>query len=371
MKVMTIFGTRPEGIKMAPVIKGLLNDSDFECVVVNTAQHREQLDQVLDSFEIKADYDLNIMKLKQNPLGLTSTILTKLDPIIKQEKPDLVLVHGDTTTTFSGAYAAFLNKIPVGHVEAGLRTNTMYDPFPEEKNRELVSHISTFHFAVTERNIDNLLRENIQKESICLAGNTVLDSLSEVVDEEFDFPDDIKSILNSNFKTVLLTSHRRETVEQLDGLKGIFDSINRLVQTHDDIQILFPVHKNPEIRSQVRKYLNENPRIHLIEPLSYEIFANVMNKCHLIITDSGGIQEEAPMLNVPVLVARNTTERQEGIEAGTLELVGTDGENIYNAADLLLSNKDKYQKMKNAVNPYGDGKATEKIISFIKSNCIS
>lgn len=365
MKVMTVFGTRPEGIKMSPLINHLKSDKEIECVVVNTAQHREMLDQVLNLFHIKPDYDLNIMKEKQTPESLTADIIMKLSIVMKKEKPDIVLVHGDTTTTFAGAYSAFLNKIPIGHVEAGLRTHNIYSPFPEEMNRQLVGRLSTFHFAATERNKKNLLNENINEEKISVVGNTVIDALFDVTKRNFDFPFEIKPIVQNAKKTILMTTHRRENLENL---KGIYDAINALLEKNENIQIVFPVHKNPAVRNKVTSFLNDDERIHLLEPLAYETFAHLMKHTDLIITDSGGIQEEAPALGIPVLVARDTTERQEGVEAGTLKLVGTDKETIFNTANALLNNEDEYKKMAQSQNPYGQGNSSQLIVEFIKTN---
>lgn len=363
IKVMPIIGTRPEGIKMAPLIKRLREDEDIECVFVNTAQHREQLDQVLSLFQMRADYDLDIMKQQQTPEQIIATIITKMSDILENEKPDLVLVHGDTSTTFVGGMAAFLKQIPVGHVEAGLRTYNIYSPFPEEINRQLVGRLATYHFAATETNRENLMKERVSDEYISVVGNSVIDALLDVTNRPFEFSGELKSITENGLRTILMTTHRRENLEQL---KGIYDAVNQLLQDFEDIQIVFPMHKNPKVREKVHASLNNHPRVHLVEPLDYELFANMMKHSYMIITDSGGIQEEAPALGKPVLVARNTTERQEGVEAGTLKLVGTDRETIYKEAKELLTNESLYTQMSQAVNPYGTGNTCEQIIKIIK-----
>lgn len=365
MKVMPIFGTRPEGIKMAPLVKLLKQDKDIECVFVNTAQHREMLDQVLDLFDIKPDYDLNIMKPGQTPLQVTSRILTELETILDKEKPDLVLVHGDTATTFAGAFAAFQKQIPVGHVEAGLRTGNIYSPFPEEANRKLTGAIATFNFSATEKNRENLLKENVKSESIVVVGNTVIDALLDVTSRNYEFEGELKDIVSNDKKTILLTTHRRENLTQL---KEVYLAINQLLEENEDIQFVFPVHKNPVVRNEVKRWLNDSDRVHLVEPMDYEVFANLMKHAYLIITDSGGIQEEAPALGIPVLVARDTTERPEGVEAGTLKLVGLSKERIFEEANLLLNDKEAYNKMSGAKNPYGDGTSSQQIVQFIKEN---
>jgi len=364
IKIMPILGTRPEGIKMAPLVKLLKNDPEIDCVFVNTAQHREMLDQVLGLFEINPDYDLNIMKSKQTPEGITAEIITSLSDIFSKERPDIVLVHGDTTTTFAGAYAAFLKKIPVAHVEAGLRTNDIYSPFPEEMNRSLVGRIATYHFAATEKNRENLIKENVDADHIAVVGNTVIDALLETVDKPYTYNEELNNVLTNGKRTILMTTHRRENLDQLH---GIYESINRILAKHDDVQVVFPVHKNPAVREQVKNYLKDDSRVHLVEPLDYESFAHLMKDCHFIITDSGGIQEEAPALGKPVLVARNNTERPEGVSAGTLKLVGTNPDVIFLEADRLLSSQDAYNKMSGAKNPYGDGTTSRKIVEFLKS----
>ena len=365
MKIMTIFGTRPEGIKMAPLVKKMKADKELTCIVVNTAQHRDQLDQVLETFSIEPEYDLNIMKEKQTPESLTADILTKLSAILEKEKPDLVLVHGDTTTTFAGAYAAFLKQIPIGHVEAGLRTYERYSPFPEELNRQLVGRLATYHFAATERNRQNLLKENVADKDIVVTGNTVIDALYQISNQNIPFSSELAPIFNNGLKTILMTTHRKENMDQL---KSVYEAINQIINEHPDVQVVFPVHKNPSVREKVSTYLHTNERVHLIEPLAYADFVNAMKHSYLIITDSGGIQEEAPSLGIPVLVARDTTERQEGVEAGTLKLVGTNNHRIYEETKQLLTNQVLYDLTSQIQNPYGDGQTCERIIQFIKQS---
>jgi UDP-N-acetylglucosamine 2-epimerase (non-hydrolysing) len=305
------------------------------------------------------------MKEKQTPEGVTAQIITGLSEILDKEKPDLVLVHGDTTTTFAGAYAAFLKKIPVGHVEAGLRTGDITSPFPEEANRQLVGRIASYHFSATEKNKENLLNEGVNPSSIAVVGNTVIDALLATVNKPFSYPEELKPIIERKKKIILMTTHRRENLEQLT---GIYTAINSLMAKHEDIELVFPVHKNPAVRAQVEKGLKSDPRIHLVEPLDYETFAHLMKDSYFIISDSGGIQEEAPALGKPVLVARTNTERPEGVLAGTLKLVGTDADTIFKEANALLSDDSVYQKMSEAKNPYGDGTYSKQIISFIKQH---
>ena len=363
-KVMPIIGTRPEGIKMAPLIKALKQEKDIECLFVNTAQHREMLDQVLELFALQPDYDINLMQAGKRIEELTGILLAKLSAIIEAEKPDLVLVHGDTTTTFIGAYAAFIQQIPIGHIEAGLRTNNKYSPFPEEMNRQMVSRMATYHFAPTEKNKNHLLQENITEDSIYVVGNTVIDALLEIASRPNRFNKSLQSIFSNDQQTILLTTHRRENLHEL---KNIFAAINQLLQEHQNIQVLFPIHKNPQIRKTVYDFFQTNERIHLIEPLDYESFVQVMKHSYLVITDSGGIQEEAPSLGKPVLVVRNTTERQEGVEAGTLKLVGTSTKSIYEECTTLIHDASEYEKMQKISNPYGDGNTSRRIIEIIKA----
>lgn len=362
VKVMSIFGTRPEAIKMAPLVNELKKESEhFESVVVVTAQHREMLDQVLNEFNIKPDYDLNVMKARQSLSEITKNVLNGLDEIIKQEQPHIVLVHGDTSTTFSASLAAFYNQITVGHVEAGLRTWNKYSPYPEEINRQLTGVIADLHFAPTEKAKENLLDEKKREDRIFVTGNTVIDALKTTVKTGYSHP-----LLNDlqGKRLVLLTAHRRENIG--NNMQAIFRSIKRLVTKHDDIHVVYPVHLNPIIRKASEQILGQDERISLIEPLNVLDFHNFMAQSHIILTDSGGIQEEAPSLGVPVLVLRDTTERPEGIDAGTLKMVGTDEEAIFNLTDELLTNDTLYRRMTQATNPYGDGYASRKIVEIMK-----
>lgn len=361
LKVMTVFGTRPEAIKMAPLVKQLkMNSEYFDTIVTVTAQHREMLDQVLSVFSITPDYDLNIMQNKQSLKDITVKALDGLDQIFKKESPDIVLVHGDTSTTFVASLAAFYNQITVGHVEAGLRTWNKYSPFPEEINRQLTGVIADLHFAPTKKAEQNLLHENKNPDSIYVTGNTAIDALKTTVKETYYHP--ILEKIGNN-KMLLVTAHRRENLG--NPMRQIFKAIKRLVNEFNDIQVVYPVHLNPVVREIADQILGNNSRIHLIEPLEVIDFHNFLSRSYIILTDSGGIQEEAPSLGVPVLVLRNTTERPEGIEAGTLKLVGTNEETIYNMAKELLTNKEEYEKMAKASNPYGDGKASNRILQAI------
>lgn len=362
-KVMVVFGTRPEAIKMAPVIKELKKVQDIETKVVVTAQHREMLDQVLQLFSIKPDYDLNLMKDKQDLYSITAGVLTGLKPIIEDEKPDLVLVHGDTTTTFAAALAAFYQKIPVGHVEAGLRTRNKYSPYPEEMNRSLTGRLAELHFAPTDVSRENLMAESVATFKIWVTGNTVIDALMETVQPDYEFGPELKEI---NFKNriLLVTTHRRENWGE--HMQDIYGALVQLAEEFADVEIVFPVHKNPTVRDLAVKMLEGRDRIHLLEPLEYETFANLMNAAYIILTDSGGMQEEAPSLGKPVLVLRDTTERPEAIQAGTVKLVGTIKQRVYDAARLLLIDRAEYDKMAHAINPYGDGKAAIRIVKVIK-----
>lgn len=363
LKTMTIFGTRPEGIKMIPVVQALEAAEDIDNIVVNTAQHREMLDQVLDLFELVPDYDLDIMQEDQTLEELTGKLLTLLSAVSKNEKPDLVLVHGDTTTTFVEAYSAFLNQVPVAHVEAGLRTNNIYSPFPEEINRQMVSRMATYHFAPTDVNKENLLNENVEEDKIAVVGNTVIDTLLQISEFDNQFPEELDSIFNNGKRTILLTSHRRENLEEMT---SVFRALNRIVIVNDDVQVVFPMHKNPKVREKAWRELGDNDNIHLIEPLEYELFVQAMDKSYLVITDSGGIQEEAPGLGKPVLVTRDTTERPEGVEAGTLKLVGTSEDLIVKETLRLLIDTDEYDRMKQIRNPFGQGDTSDQIVDFIK-----
>ncbi len=362
LKVMTIFGTRPEAIKMAPLVKKLAEEKRLRSIVAVTAQHREMLDQVLRLFSIKADYDLDIMKEGQSLSDITVKALQGLEGIIKGEKPDLVMVHGDTSTTFVGALAAFYQQVKVAHVEAGLRTYHKYSPYPEEMNRHLTGVLADLHFAPTSTARANLLAENIPAERIAVTGNTVIDALLATVDPNYCFAErELNQLDYQQKKVILLTAHRRENLGQ--PLENIFKAVKELLASDRMIEVIFPVHLNPGVRKTVNRVLAGTERIHLIEPLDYQPFANLMDRVTLILTDSGGIQEEAPALGKPVLVLRNTTERPEAVEAGTVKLVGTAPSKIVPAAQKLLQDQAAYQKMANAVNPYGDGRASQRIVN--------
>jgi UDP-N-acetylglucosamine 2-epimerase (non-hydrolysing) len=361
IKVMTIFGTRPEAIKMAPLVLELKKHSELiEPIVTVTAQHRQMLDQVLEIFHIKPDYDLNIMKDRQTLTDITVRALEGLDDVMKKVNPDLVLVHGDTTTTFVASLAAFYNQIAVGHVEAGLRTWNKYSPFPEEMNRQLTGVIADLHFAPTKKAYENLIHENKKPDSIFITGNTAIDALKTTVTENYKH--DILAKIG-NDRMILLTAHRRENLGE--SMRNMFRAIKRIVQEHEDVQVVYPVHLNPAVREVADEILGHDPRIHLIEPLDVFDFHNLAARAFLILTDSGGVQEEAPSLGVPVLVLRDTTERPEGIEAGTLKLAGTNEETIYRMARELLNNRNEYEKMAKASNPYGDGQASKRIVQAI------
>ncbi|MED1439655.1 UDP-N-acetylglucosamine 2-epimerase (non-hydrolyzing) [Aeribacillus composti] len=361
IRVMTIFGTRPEAIKMAPLVLELKKYSDeIESIVTVTAQHRQMLDQVLELFEIKPDHDLNIMKDRQTLTGVTVRALEGLDQIMKDVKPDIVLVHGDTTTTFVASLAAFYNQIAVGHVEAGLRTWNKYSPFPEEINRQITGIIADLHFAPTTKSKQNLLQENKNEDSIFVTGNTAIDALKTTIKDSYQ--NDILDKIGSD-RMILLTAHRRENLGE--PMRNMFRAIKRIVQEHNDVQVVYPVHLNPAVREVANEILGDDDRIHLIEPLDVFDFHNFASRSHIILTDSGGVQEEAPSLGKPVLVLRDTTERPEGIEAGTLKLAGTDEETIYKMAKELLTNKEEYERMAKASNPYGDGNASKRIVEAI------
>lgn len=365
LKVMTVFGTRPEAIKMAPVVKALEEAPDMEPIVTVTAQHREMLDQVLHLFHIKPDYDLNIMSQGQTLYDVTTRALMGLKDVLEKAKPDVVLVHGDTTTTFAGALASYYQEIPVGHVEAGLRTGNIYSPFPEEMNRKLTGSIAAYHFAPTDSSEANLLKENVNPKAVYVTGNTVIDALQKVVRPDYIFEEDLLNQLDyDNHRIILMTTHRRENLGE--PLRHVYRAIRQLVEEFDDVEIVFPVHKNPKVRQIVKEELGHVDRIHLIEPLEYEPFTNLMARSYLLLTDSGGVQEEAPALGKPVLVLRNTTERPEAVTAGTVVLVGTDQDKVYEEARLLLADQTAYHKMSNAVNPYGDGQASRRIIEALR-----
>ena len=360
INVMVVFGTRPEAIKVVPVIKELEARKETRPIVCVTAQHREMLDQILQEFDIQADYDLNIMQQGQTLAEITTRALVGLEKIIKEVKPDMVLVHGDTTTTFAGALAAFYNGTTIGHLEAGLRTYNKFSPYPEEMNRQMVSVLADMHFAPTEESRQNLLRE-AKKKNIYVTGNTAIDALKLTIKE--DYKNSKIDDFNKNERIILLTSHRRENIGT--PMENIFRAVKRIVDEYNDVRVIYPVHKNPKVREIANRILAENEKIKLIEPLDVIDFHNLINKSYLVLTDSGGIQEEAPSLGKPVLVLRDTTERPEGIKAGTLKLVGTDEEVIYKQTKLLLDNPEEYNKMAKATNPYGDGFASKKIVDAI------
>lgn len=364
IKVLTVFGTRPEGIKMAPIIKEMEKREEIESVTCITAQHREMLDQVLELFEIEPDYDLNIFNPGQSLTGITVKALEGLEKVIKEVEPDLLLVQGDTTTVFSGALAAFYQQVKIGHVEAGLRSHNIYSPYPEEVNRRLTGIMTNFHFAPTENNRQNLLREDYRDEDIYITGNTVIDALHYAIKEDYSFEDQLLNGLDfDNKRVVLLTSHRRENLGQ--PMENIFRAVNDVVEKYEDVEVVFPIHLNPKVRDIARRVFDGNDRIHLIEPLDYEPFANLIAKSHLLVTDSGGLQEEAPSLGKPVLVVRRETERPEGVEAGTCKLLGVEYNDIYRELDLLLTDKTEYDNMATAVNPYGEGDAAKQIVDVI------
>ncbi|MFT0130037.1 non-hydrolyzing UDP-N-acetylglucosamine 2-epimerase [Candidatus Enterenecus avicola] len=363
IKIMTIFGTRPEAIKMAPLIKAIENDERFESIVTVTAQHRQMLDQVMDIFDLKADYDLNIMKDGQTLTDITSRVIKELDSVLVEAKPDIILVHGDTTTTFAASIAGFYHQIKIGHVEAGLRTWNKYSPFPEEMNRQLTDTLADIYFAPTVMSKSNLLKEGRPEESIFITGNTVIDAMEYTIKQNYS-----NELLDNlaGKRIILVTMHRRENLGQ--PMTNVFKAINRLVEKFEDVHIVFPMHKNPKVRKNAEETLSDSEQVHLIEPLDVIDFQNFSNNSYMILSDSGGVQEEAPSLGVPVLVLRDTTERPEGIEAGTLKLVGTEEDQVFEEATLLLSDKEEYEKMSQASNPYGDGNASERILDAIAYN---
>ncbi|MBQ3559391.1 MAG: UDP-N-acetylglucosamine 2-epimerase (non-hydrolyzing) [Agathobacter sp.] len=360
IKVMTVFGTRPETIKMAPLVKELQSREEIETIVCVTAQHRQMLDMVLDAFQIVPDYDLDIMKQGQTLSDITTRVLQGLEEVIKEVKPDIVLVHGDTTTTFAGALAAFYNQVAIGHVEAGLRTYNKYSPFPEEANRQFVGVISDMNFAPTEQSKDNLLREGKDPASIIVTGNTAIDALQTTVRE--DYQHEIIDWVGDS-RMIMLTAHRRENLGE--PMRNMFRAIKRIIEKYDDIKVVYPVHLNPIVVQTAEEIFGDCDRVKLIKPLEVLDFHNLLNKSYLILTDSGGIQEEAPSLGKPVIVLRDTTERPEGIAAGTLKLAGTDENVIYGLIDELLSDETEYARMSQASNPYGDGQASKRIVDAI------
>lgn len=363
MKVMAIFGTRPEAIKMAPVVRELLKHPEIETKVCLTAQHREMLDQVVDLFQLPVDYDLDIMKRGQSLYDITDRVLLGLKEVLEKEKPDLVLVHGDTTTTFSATLAAFYQQIDVGHVEAGLRTGNMYSPFPEEANRRLTSVLTTLHFAPTETARQNLLKENQKDDRIFTVGNSVIDALLATVKKDYVFEDKELQDIEEHKRIILVTTHRRENLGE--PMRNVYRALRRLVETVPDTEVVFPVHRNPLVRQAVKEVLDGVPGIHLVDPMEYEPFTNLMARSAIILTDSGGIQEEAPSLGKPVLVLRDTTERPEAVASGTVKLVGTDEDKVYNTAYKLLTDEVAYREMAESINPYGDGHTSERIVQAI------
>lgn len=368
-KILTVFGTRPEAIKMAPLVHALASDERFEARCCVTAQHREMLDQVLELFEITPDYDLNLMKAGQTLNDVTAKIIQELKPVLQDFKPDIVLVHGDTATTFAASLAAYYEQIPVGHVEAGLRTGNIYSPWPEEGNRRLTGVLTKYHFAPTETSKDNLLKENVNPGDITITGNTVIDALL-LVKDKIETDEVLKQTLSSQFpfldetkKLILVTGHRRESFG--DGFERICESLAKTAKTHPDCQILYPMHLNPNVREPVNRILGGIDNVFLIEPQQYLPFIYLMIRSYIILTDSGGIQEEAPSLGKPVLVMRETTERPEAVDAGTVKLVGTDIEVIVHNINSLLTDKTAYKDMSIAHNPYGDGFACQKILHIL------
>lgn len=367
MKVMSVFGTRPEAIKMAPLVKALKQEPGFESVLCVTAQHREMLDQVLELFQLKPDYDLNLMKPNQTISQITSGVLCGIEDVLKKEQPDIVLVHGDTTTSFVSALAAFYQQIPVGHVEAGLRTGDKYSPYPEEMNRLLTGRIADLHFAPTERNRQNLLAEGISQDRVFVTGNTVIDALLQVTEQRYQFTDGTLGNIDFDGKRIIsVTCHRRENLGE--NMEQIFLAIRDIADEFSDVEVVYPVHMNPRVRETANRILTGSARVHLIEPLQYQPFSNLMAKSYLIITDSGGIQEEAPALGKPVLVVRKETERPEAVEAGTVKLAGVKRDTIYSMTKELLERKESYHKMARAVNPYGDGKACGRIVQALRDH---
>lgn len=360
-KIMLVFGTRPEAIKMCPLVNELKKHNDIETLVCVTGQHRQMLDQVLEAFNVTPDYDLSIMKEKQTLFDVTTNILNKIKEVLEKEKPDVVLVHGDTSTTFVTALACFYLQIPIGHVEAGLRTYNIYSPYPEEFNRQAVSIISTYNFAPTEMAKQNLIKEGKDINSIFVTGNTAIDALKTTVKKDY-YNDHLKWAEGS--RLIMLTAHRRENLGE--PMHSMFRAIKRIVNEYKDVKVIYPIHMNPVVRKAAEEELGNDDRIRIIEPLEVLDFHNFLARCYMILTDSGGIQEEAPSLGKPVLVMRDTTERPEGIKAGTLKLVGTNEEVIYREFKLLLEDKSEYEKMSHASNPYGDGHACERIVEILR-----
>lgn len=364
IKVMSVFGTRPEAIKMAPLVKKLEKCEHIENIICVTAQHRQMLDQVLEIFGLNPNYDLNVMKDRQTLSGITTRVLEGLEEVIKKEAPDIILVHGDTTTTFAGALAAYYNKVKVGHVEAGLRTYDKYQPFPEEMNRQLTGVLTDLHFAPTKLAKEHLLKENVSEENIFVTGNTVIDALQTTIDENYVFSvDELNKIDFKNKRVIAVTAHRRENLGE--PLRNICTAIKKIVDEFADVEIVYAVHKNPAVSEPVHEILGGNERIHLLDPLDLKDMHNLMCRSYFVMTDSGGLQEEVPSMSKPVLVLRNVTERPEGVEAGTLKIAGTNKETIFNLSAMLLNDKTVYKIMADAKNPFGDGNASERIVQAI------
>lgn len=364
IKVLTIFGTRPEAIKMAPLVKELEKRDEIDSVVCVTAQHREMLDQVLEIFNIKPDYDLDIMKERQSLSGITTRILQGIEKVLFEVKPDIVLVHGDTSTTFAGSLAAFYNKVKVGHVEAGLRTFNKYFPYPEEMNRKLTGAIADLHFSPTSTSKNNLLNEGVNSEAIFITGNTVIDAMESTVEKDYVFENtELRDLDFNNKKVIMVTAHRRENWGE--PLNNICNALKNIAERYEDVEIVYPVHLNPVVKETADKVLGGQERVHLLPPLDIKETHNLMNRSYMVLTDSGGLQEEAPHLGKPVLVLRDVTERPEAVDAGTVKIVGTDFEKICFEAYKLIEDAHEYSKMSNAVNPYGDGRASERIVDSI------
>lgn len=363
IRVLSIFGTRPEAIKMCPLVKELQKHEEIESIVCVTGQHRQMLDQVLDIFQVKPDYDLNLMKERQTLTTITTSVLEGLEELLPKIKPDLVLVHGDTTTSSSAALAAFYQQIPVGHVEAGLRTYDIYSPFPEEMNRKIISQVAELFFAPTENNLNNLSKENIHK-GVSVTGNTVIDAFQYTVKDGYQYKNETLGKIDfSRSRFVLMTAHRRENLGR--PLENICRAVKRLVEAHEDIEVVYPVHLNPAVRETVFSILGNIDRVHLIDPIDVEDMHNVMSRSYLVLTDSGGLQEEGPHFGIPVLVLRTETERPEAVDAGTVELAGVEEEDIFRLAERLLTDSEAYAEMARAINPYGDGHASERIAKEI------
>lgn len=368
IKVLSVFGTRPEAIKMCPLVKAIEKDPRLQSLVCVTGQHRQMLDQVLEVFDVRPDYDLNLMREKQTLTTITSGVLEGLEPVLAEAQPRVVLVHGDTTTSFAAALAAFYQHIPVGHVEAGLRSFNKRSPFPEEMNRLLTGRVADLHFAPTQKNADNLRREGVER-GVFVTGNTVIDALLAIVRPDYAFrAEALRSMRFDGMRTVLMTAHRRENLGL--PLLNIFAAVRTLADQYDDLQVVYPVHPNPAVREPARERLGGHPRIRLIDPLDVEDLHNLMARCHLVLTDSGGLQEEAPALGKPVLVLRTETERPEAVEMGAVRLTGVEEADILREARILLDDPAAYAAMANAVNPYGDGKASARICEAIAETCL-